>query len=78
MQSSVHQQQQPELECLTPLLACIVKEFEGVVKQFWVFAQHSPEADFSQLEEQARQLSRDCFASALLLYKQQRNCIALR
>ena len=49
----------------TPLLTCIVREFEGLVKQLWVFAQHNPEADLSQLEGQARQLSKECFASAL-------------
>jgi hypothetical protein len=49
----------------TPPLTRIVREFEGLVKQLWIFSQHNPHADFSQLEEQARQLSRECFASAL-------------
>jgi hypothetical protein len=38
------------------LLACIVQEFEGLVKQLWVYAQLNPDAGFSGLEEQARQL----------------------
>ena len=61
MQSSTHQQ----LECLTPLLTGIVQEFEGLVKQLWLFALCNPDAQFSQLEEQARQLHAECFASAL-------------
>jgi hypothetical protein len=50
---------------LAPMLNSIVQEFEALVKQLWVFAQRSPQADFSQLEKQARQLSRECFARAL-------------
>ncbi len=50
---------------LSPVLTSIVQEFEGLVKQLWVFARRNPHADFSQLEEQARRLSRECFASAL-------------
>jgi Uncharacterised protein family (UPF0236) len=50
---------------LSPMLNSIVQEFEGLVKQLWVFARCKPQADFSYLEEQARQLSRECFASAL-------------
>ena len=61
MQSSVHQQ----LESLAPLLSGIVQEFEGLVKQLWLFALRNPDAQFSQLEEQARQLHAECFASAL-------------
>ena len=47
------------------LLACIVKEFEGLVKQLWVYAQRNPHAGFTALEERARQLRSECFASAL-------------
>jgi hypothetical protein len=50
---------------LAPVLNSIVQEFEGLVKQLWHFARRNPQADFSQLEEQARHLSRECFASAL-------------
>jgi hypothetical protein len=46
-------------------LAGIVKEFEGLVKQLWVYAQRNPSADFSTLEQEARQLRSECFASAL-------------
>jgi hypothetical protein len=61
MQSSEHGQ----LECLAPLLAGIVHEFEGLVKQLWVYTQHNPSADLNALEEKARQLHSKCFASAL-------------
>src|SRR6059058_655941 len=50
---------------LAPMLQSIVQEFEGRVKQLWRFSQHNPQADFAQLEEQARLLSAQCFASAL-------------
>jgi hypothetical protein len=50
---------------LAPMLQSIVQEFEGLVKQLWGFAQRNPQADFSQLEGQARHLSRECFTSAL-------------
>ena len=50
---------------LSPMLNSIVQEFEALVKQLWLFAQRTPQVDFSQLEEQARQLSRECFALAL-------------
>ena len=50
---------------LSPLLSTIVGEFERRVKQLWSFSLHNPDADFAQFEEQARQLSKDCFASAL-------------
>jgi Uncharacterised protein family (UPF0236) len=61
MQSSVQQQ----LECLSPLLTGIVQEFEGLVKQLWLFALGNPDVEFSHLEEQARQLHRECFSSAV-------------
>ncbi|MBF6614776.1 MAG: ISKra4 family transposase [Chloroflexi bacterium] len=47
------------------LLASIVQEFEGLVKQLWVYAQRNPDADFSSLEQRAQQLRSECFASAL-------------
>lgn len=47
------------------LLSCIVQEFEGLVKQLWIYAQRNPEAALSSLEERARQLRSECFASAL-------------
>ncbi len=50
---------------LSPVLQSIVQEFEGLVKQLWAFAHSNPHSDFAQLEEQARQLSKECFASAL-------------
>lgn len=50
---------------LAPVLNSIVQEFEGLVKQLWAFALHNPQAQFHQIEERARQLSKECFASAL-------------
>ncbi len=50
---------------LSPALTSIVKEFEGLVKQLWIYAQRNPDATLSSLEERARQLRSDCFASAL-------------
>ena len=47
------------------LLASIVQEFEGLVKQLWLFVQHNPQAPLSSIEEQARQLHRECFSSAV-------------
>ena len=47
------------------LLNSIVHEFEERVKQLWCFSQHNPQADLTQLEERARQLSTQCLASAL-------------
>ncbi len=66
MQSSVFEQ----LECLSPLLTPIVQEFEGLVKQLWLFALRNPQSEFSALEEQARQLHKECFASALQVASQ--------
>ncbi len=47
------------------LLSLIVQEFEGHVKQLWIYAQRNPDAALSSLEERARQLHSVCFASAL-------------
>lgn len=47
------------------LLECILKEFEELVKHLWIYAQHNPDAPLSTLEERARQLRSECFASAL-------------
>lgn len=53
--------QYPAICDLTPMLQSIVQEFEGRVKQLWTFSEHNPQADFAQLEEQARLLSTQCF-----------------
>jgi len=50
---------------LSPVLTCIVKEFEELVKQLWVYAQHNPNIGFGVLEDKARQLRAECFSSAL-------------
>lgn len=42
-----------------------MQEFEGLVKQLWVYALRNPCALLSELEESARQLRAECFASAL-------------
>jgi hypothetical protein len=55
---------------LSRVLNGIVQEFEGLVKQLWCFARRNPQADLSQLEEQARHLSKECFASALQMAAQ--------
>ncbi len=55
---------------LSPMLNSIVQEFEGYVKQLWCFAKRNPQADLYQLEEQARHLNRQCFASALQMAAQ--------
>jgi hypothetical protein len=62
MKSSV---EQVVTDLTTPLLASIVQEFEGLVKQLWVHAQRNADAGFAELEERARQLSKECFATAL-------------
>ena len=49
----------------SPMLTTIAREFEGLVKALWHFTQHNPQSDFAQLEERARHLSKQCFASAL-------------
>lgn len=47
------------------LLTPIVQEFEGLVKQLWLYALRNPHSPFSLIEEQARQLHRECFSSAV-------------
>lgn len=69
MQTSTQHQ---ELTSLTPALDFIVKQFEASVKRFWHSSQANPQAQFAQLEEEARQLSRHCFASALQVVTQAR------
>src|SRR5215210_2453078 len=65
MQSSAPQVVTEVADPTAQLLTRIVTEFEDLVKQLWVYAQHNPQADFSALEDRARQLHSECFASAL-------------
>jgi hypothetical protein len=57
--------QYQELDCLTPVLTPIVKQFEALVKRLWHFSQSNPQADFAQLEQCARELSKECLVGAL-------------
>jgi len=47
------------------LLASIMRQYERRVNEFWRYREAHPEATLADLEAKARQLSHDCFASAL-------------